>query len=94
MVAYRPFRYNVYALNNETGKGDSLEYFVQVESDAWPRMQIEELTDSVLVSYLFFMGVIQDDYGFSSLQFSHRIFKQTPHRAGEEAKFISQSLPF
>lgn len=92
--AHEPFRYSVYTWNKEVGKGDSLGYFVQVKPDAWPGVQIEVQQDSVQLAHVFFRGVIHDDYGLSNLQFNHRIIRQAPNEAGDEAAFNSHNLAF
>ncbi len=92
--ASKSFGYHVFAWNEEVGMGDSLNYFVQVKPDAFPQIQIEEQQDSVLISHLFFRGLIQDDYGFSKLEFRYRIFNERQKRSGEEGEFLSEKLSF
>jgi len=92
--ASKSFGYHVFAWNEEVGKGDSLNYFVQVKPDAFPQIQIEEQQDSVLISHLFFRGLIQDDYGFSNLEFRYRIISERQKRLGEEGYFLSEKLAF
>lgn len=92
--AGKSFQYEVFAWNEEIGRGDSLGYFVQVKPDAWPQIQIEEQQDSVLVSHLFFQGLIQDDYGFSGLEFRYRVIENREENLGEEGEFIGENLVF
>ncbi|MBW6497836.1 MAG: hypothetical protein K0B09_05585 [Bacteroidales bacterium] len=92
--ASKSFSYHVFAWNEEVGNGDSLNYFVQVKPDAFPQIQIEEQQDSVLISHLFFRGLIQDDYGFSLLEFRYRIVNERQRRSGEEGDFLSEKLVF
>ena len=94
LKAQKFFNYQVYAFNNEVGRGDSLNYFVQVKPDAWPQIQIEEQQDSVLLSHIFFRGIIQDDYGFSRLEFRYRITNPRQNRAGGEIEFLAEKLAF
>jgi hypothetical protein len=92
--AGKSFSYQVFAWNEEAGRGDSLNYFVQVKADAFPQIQIEEQQDSVLISHLFFRGLIQDDYGFSRLEFRYRIMNERQKRSGGEGEFLSEKLVF
>ena len=91
--AFESFSYSVYAYNEEVGKGDSLQYFVQVKPDAYPRIEVEEHRDSVLLAHLFYRGTIQDDYGFSGLEFRYRIVDE--HTYEEEGEgFLTENLDF
>jgi len=94
LKANESFYYKVYSWNSEIGKGDSLSYFVQVKPDAWPQIQIEEQQDSVLLSHLFYRGIIQDDYGFSNLEFRYRILDERQKRTGKDIDFFAEKLPF
>lgn len=92
--AGKSFSYEVFAWNEEIGKGDSLAYFVQVKPDAWPQIQIEEQQDSVLMSHLFFRGLIQDDYGFSGLEFRYRLVEERDRNPEQEGEFIAEKLAY
>ncbi len=92
--AFESFSYKVFAYNEEVGKGDSLQYFVQVKPDAYPQIQVEEHRDSVLLAHLFYRGTIQDDYGFSGLEFKYRILEEQQYDKDDETSFISENLDF
>ncbi|MEE4177216.1 MAG: hypothetical protein V2I46_06870 [Bacteroides sp.] len=92
--AGKSFNYEVFAWNDDIGKGDSLQYFVQVKPDAWPQIQIEEQQDSVLLSHLFFRGLIQDDFGFTDLEFRYRLVEDPDLGAEDEKEFIAEKLVF
>ena len=59
--------------------GDSIFYQLKVVPDAFPSIKLTEIIDSNDNYLRFFEGVIQDDYGFTSLTFNYRI-------VGEESK--------
>lgn len=86
-IARETFFYNVSLTHHNYGIGDSLKYFVQVLKDAWPQITVEERQDSVLVSHLVYKGQIEDDYGFTRVEFRYRVFDD--RRVGDEP-----SIPF
>lgn len=73
MVANNTFRYKVLAYNELAGKGDSLLYTVQVRPDLYPRIQVDQHQDSVMLAHIFHRGVIQDDHGFTRLEFHYQV---------------------
>jgi hypothetical protein len=92
MKAHESFHYEVYAWNEEAGKGDSLHYYVQVRPDAYPVIQVESYQDSVLLAHLFHRGLIQDDYGFSRLEFRYRILDKGDDAFSADSEFLSEKL--
>ncbi len=87
-----PFEYNVYAFDQEHGRGDSLSYYVTVQHDAHPRIVVEEYRDDVLLAHLFYRGNIQDDFGFSSLRFYYRVMDQAQINRGHEVDFMQEKI--
>jgi len=65
--------YKVFVKNEEVGMGDSLQYYIHVKRDQYPQIQVEGVQDSVRTAFLFHRGLIQDDYGFSKLEFAYRV---------------------
>lgn len=55
--------------NRALGAPDSLSYRLHVVPDAYPSIRLTETPDSTSRSRLFLSGVVQDDYGFSRLDF-------------------------
>lgn len=92
MIALESFAYRVYAWNEEAGKGDSLHYYVQVRPDAYPRIQVESYQDSVLLAHLFHRGLIQDDYGFTRLEFRYRILSRSERSSSSDEEFHAERL--
>lgn len=92
LTARESFPYRVYAWNEEAGKGDSLSYYVQVRPDQYPRIQVEGYQDSVLLAHLFHRGLIQDDYGFTRLEFRHRISGKRDDPSRNDAEFHSDRI--
>jgi hypothetical protein len=66
-----------------------VEYGIQVIPDAYPGIQMMEKSDSIRRSQFFFKGEMEDDYGFSSLQF-HVVRRNQ----NEEVSHQKQEIPF
>jgi putative component of toxin-antitoxin plasmid stabilization module len=92
LTAGESFPYTVYAWNEQAGKGDSLSYYVQVRPDQYPRIQVESYQDSVLLAHLFHRGLIQDDYGFTRLEFRHRVTGRRNDPPGEDVEFQVKAI--
>lgn len=59
--------YHIYSSNEYLKKSDSLSWMVQMIKDEYPRIQVESFKDTNDPKLLYFNGMINDDYGFSSL---------------------------
>ena len=59
--------YRIYSSNKYLYKSDSLSWIVQMIKDEYPRIQVETYTDTIDPKLLYFNGMIDDDYGFSTL---------------------------
>ncbi len=92
LQAMESFNYTVYAHNEEHGKGDSLNYHVNVQADAYPRIAVEEHRDDVLIAHLFYRGNIEDDFGFTALNFNYRAMDQRQISREEDVPFMSEAL--
>lgn len=66
-------QYSIIAGNETNVPGDTLSYTITVMKDQYPAISIEEFRDSIMLTNLFFRGIITDDYGFSNLSFQYRI---------------------
>ena len=64
------FQYSLYAENDFTKNGDTLNYIVEVTKDQYPVIRINEFRDSINEEFIYFQGNIKDDYGFSALTFN------------------------
>lgn len=69
-------KYDVYVKNNLTGKELVLSYFIEVIPDFYPEIEVFSQPDSGKLTRLFFRGNINDDYGFSALNFHFNIQNQ------------------
>lgn len=92
-TVFKDFTYSFAAFNEKGNRGDSLQYDVKVIPDAFPSITIEEYQDSILISRLFFRGLILDDYGFSDLTFHYRVVDDSA-QSEEENDYKMEKLPF
>ena len=63
-------RYRIRTSNQFLQGKDQVEYAVSVIPDEYPNVTVEEKSDSITSSLLYFKGDMEDDYGFSALKFS------------------------
>ncbi|MBE7175707.1 MAG: hypothetical protein INR69_04850 [Mucilaginibacter polytrichastri] len=62
--------------NRESGRSDSAVYAVSVIPDLPPSISVGEKKDSVRMNARYFSGEIDDDYGFSRLEFHYTVKKE------------------
>lgn len=80
---FKSFTYKEFLLNNIAytinlenqylKSKDSLAYSINIIPDIFPTVNVEELRDSLYEKFIYFRGVIKDDYGFSKLSFNYEI---------------------
>lgn len=70
--AFGSFHYTMVPEAQNGMRSDSLRFSVGVRPDAYPRMQVVGLHDSVHPLQTYYQGYISDDYGFHQLVFSMR----------------------
>ncbi|CAG0994634.1 MAG: hypothetical protein HND27_09700 [Bacteroidetes bacterium] len=91
-VGLKSFHYSITASNQLISSKDTVFYTATVIPDAFPSIEVEEKNDSVNAKYIYFKGLIKDDYGFSSLFFKHRL---VPKRGKpNDEKFVSTPIRF
>jgi hypothetical protein len=69
----KPGMYTLKAVNQLVAHGDSATYRINVTADQPPSIIADEKPDSISSKAIYFNGKIQDDYGFSSLNFHYTI---------------------
>ena len=70
--AFESFHYTLIPAAQNGMKSDSLRFSVGVRPDAYPRLQVVSLHDSLHPLQTYYQGFISDDYGFHALVFSMR----------------------
>jgi len=73
--------YSVSGYNGLAGSADTVTYAIDVIKDAYPKITIEESSDSLETRRLFFGGSISDDYGLTDLIFHYVV--SSPNGAEE-----------
>ncbi|RYY37712.1 MAG: hypothetical protein EOP46_01620 [Sphingobacteriaceae bacterium] len=67
-------RYKIIASNENVPRGnDSSAYQITIVNDEAPAISVEQKEDSVSTQAIYFNGTIQDDHGFSGLNFHYRV---------------------
>ncbi|WP_461789023.1 DUF4175 family protein [Pedobacter sp.] len=79
--------YQIVPKNQFVSLRDSLNHQITVIKDQFPSINITETPDSISIKSLYFTGVINDDYGFSSLRFKYQI-KENKKLVAQGAKSI------
>lgn len=82
--------YSLIPISSIQSKSDSFHYSVQVIKDAFPTIDVQDRADSVVNTLVYFLGNIQDDYGFKSLSFHYGLSKSD----SEPQKYLTQNISF
>lgn len=78
--------YSIRPENEFTSKSDSLYYRIICLEDGYPSILTDIHTDSAMLTDLFFIGSIRDDYGFSRLEFHYTV------RSGNDTAILNQGF--
>ncbi|HYK75600.1 MAG TPA: DUF4175 family protein [Daejeonella sp.] len=68
--------YSIAAKNKEVNLSDSITYQIQVIPDLNPTIEVNERVDSINNKLFYFMGQVNDDHGFSKLNFIYQILNE------------------
>ena len=72
-VATEDLTYAFHPRSQEVSEEDSVRYRLRTIADRRPTIRVLEVPDSLTLNRIAFNGIVQDDYGFTSLRFVHRI---------------------
>ncbi len=67
--------YTVKASNNQVKQGDSIAYQIQVIPDLFPSVNVDEIADSLSPKLWYYVGKVEDDYGFRRLIFHYHFLQ-------------------
>lgn len=67
--------YSINLKNNYSQNKESIRYNIEVIPDEFPKINLDQLRDTVLYQYLIFGGNVSDDYGISDLNLFYRTYK-------------------
>ena len=75
-VARRAMTNELYKIgigNQQVYNNDTISYTITVIPDAFPEISAEQFKDSTDEKFLYFLGEINDDYGFKSMYFKYKV---------------------
>ncbi|MEJ7691940.1 hypothetical protein [Daejeonella sp.] len=73
--AMKNLTYNIRPISNEVMTSDSVSYQLRVIPDLMPMIDVTERPDSVNAKILYFVGQVNDDHGFSKLNFNYKVLQ-------------------
>lgn len=76
--------YTINPVSDVVKRGDSASYRVNVIMDEMPSITVQEKPDSVSMKALYFNGRIQDDHGFTSLNFHYVVSEPGSNTSSEK----------
>ncbi len=71
--AMKNLTYKVRPVSKEVSTSDSVSYQLRVIPDLMPAIDVTERPDSVNTKILYFVGQVNDDHGFSRLNFIYKV---------------------
>lgn len=71
--AMKNMTYNVRPVSKDVLTSDSVSYQLRVIPDLMPVIDVSERPDSVNAKILYFVGQVNDDHGFSKLNFTYKV---------------------
>lgn len=71
--AMKNLSYNIRPVNNAVATSDSVSYQMRVIPDLMPAIDVTERPDSVNAKIMYFVGQVNDDHGFSKLNFNYKV---------------------
>ena len=72
--------------NTVSGKRDTTSFVVDIIKDEFPRIEVQEVKDSIKDGIRYFSGVVGDDYGLNSLNFVYTV-------TSDDGLVRSESMP-
>lgn len=67
--------YSINLKNNYSQNKEIIRYNIEVIPDEYPKINLDQLRDTVLYQYLIFGGNVSDDYGISDLMLFYKTYK-------------------
>lgn len=68
-------RYTITTSNNKVAGLDSIPFHINVVNDEYPSVSVVEALDSLSNRLFYYTGTMDDDHGFTRLNFSYRFIK-------------------
>lgn len=64
--------YQILMSNSELKGKDDISYYINVVKDQYPKIQLEQIKDTINYNFIVLGGNISDDYGFSDFKFKYK----------------------
>jgi len=80
--------YSIQLTNDYSDNRENINYHIDAKKDEYPAINLDQLQDTVLYSYVILGGAISDDYGLTRLQVNYKIVK-----GSKESQMLSFNLP-
>ena len=79
---YKPFQYKIQTSNNYLTNHETLNFSINVIKDAFPKIKVIAVKDSINGSNMVFYGQLSDDYGLKRLQlvYTPKSYPKTPKK--------------
>ncbi|MDA0193693.1 MAG: hypothetical protein O2887_00710 [Bacteroidetes bacterium] len=65
--------YSIHLTNKYSDNRENINYHIDAKKDEHPTINLDQLQDTVLFSYVILGGAISDDYGLTQLQVNYKI---------------------
>lgn len=82
--------YKIYIDNQNIQKPDSIAYNISVQKDAFPKIDVEEFTDSLEQNVKYFIGNAADDYGLQEIKFVYQISDENGNNRPQQVNIIKR----
>ena len=80
-------QYSMRVSNRRLTEATAIQYFIDVQKDAYPEISVENMVDSLEMNKIFSVGRVSDDYGLSRLTFNYRKIG-----GNEKGSFLSKDI--
>ncbi|MGL4631204.1 MAG: DUF4175 family protein [Leadbetterella sp.] len=80
--------YEILLKNQYISNADKIGYYINVVPDKFPTIQVEQIRDTSLFTYIGLGGSISDDFGITDLRFYYK------NAQAKNAQFKSVAIPF
>ncbi len=84
--------YQIVMKNNQAVNDEKINYYINVIPDQAPKIQLEQIRDSVLYNYIALGGSISDDYGLSDFKLHYRLKNRTEKFENKPIGFTRNSI--
>lgn len=81
--------YSILLSNKQVQNVDSSSFQISVIPDRFPTIEVEQVQDSAMAEYKYFIGDYSDDYGISALEFVYTIYDTDGRQTAQKRNSLS-----